>query len=74
MKDTIVWKTTLDERQPRMEDNNGWKRIFDGRYPGPEAWLQKTGIRGIQDTRQIVDGKTVDIENNDKKGRSKPLT
>ena len=30
--------------------------------------------RGIQDTRQIVDGKTNDIENNDKKGGYKPLT
>ena len=29
--------------------------------------LYKTGIRGIQDTRQIVDGKTNDIDNNDKK-------
>ena len=28
--------------------------------------LHKTGIRGIQDTRQIVDGKTNDKENNDK--------
>ena len=36
--------------------------------------LHKTGIRGIQDTRQIVDGKTNDIENNNKKGGSKPLT
>ena len=32
--------------------------------------LHKTGIRGIQDTRQIVDGKTNDKENNDKKGGS----
>ena len=32
--------------------------------------LHKTGIRGIQDTRQIVDGKTDDKENNDKKGGS----
>ena len=39
-------------------------------WPG----VHKTGIRGIQDTRQIVDGKTNDIENNDKKGGSKPLT
>ena len=31
------------------------------------AGVHKTGIRGIQDTRQIVDGKTNDIENNDKK-------
>ena len=36
--------------------------------------VHKTGVRGIQDTRQIVDGKTNDIENNDKKGGSKPLT
>ena len=39
-------------------------------HPG----VHKTGLRGIQDTRQIVDGKTNDIENNDKKGGSKPLT
>ena len=39
-----------------------------------KAGLHKTGIRGIQDTRQIVDGKTNDIENNDNKGGSKPLT
>ena len=32
-----------------------------------ETWLHKTGIGGIQDTRQIVDGKTNDKENNDKK-------
>ena len=32
-----------------------------------QTGLHKTGIRGIQDTRQIVDGKTNDIENNDKK-------
>ena len=38
------------------------------------AGVQKTGIRGIQDTRQIVDGKTNDIENNDKKGGYKLLT
>ena len=41
---------------------------------GPLAGVHKTGIRGIQDTRQIVDGKTNDIENNNKKGGSKPLT
>ena len=29
--------------------------------------LHKTGIRGIQDIRQIVDGKTNDKENSDKK-------
>ena len=34
----------------------------------PRPGLHKTGIRGIQDTRQIVDGKTNDKENNDKKG------
>ena len=28
--------------------------------------VHKSGIRGIQDTRQIVDGKTNDIKNNDK--------
>ena len=42
--------------------------------PGGGAGLHKTGIRGIQDTRQIVDGKTNDIENNDKKGGSKVQT
>ena len=41
---------------------------------GAEPGVHKTGIRGIQDTRQIVDGKTNDIENNNKKGGSKPLT
>ena len=41
---------------------------------GCEAGVQKTGIRGIQDTRQIDDGKTNDIEINDKKGGSKHLT
>ena len=35
--------------------------------------LHKTGIRGIQDTRQIVDGKTHDKENKDKKGGSRFL-
>ena len=39
-----------------------------------EAGVHKTGIRGIQDTRQIDDGKTNDIEINDKKGGSKHLT
>ena len=28
--------------------------------------VHKTGIRGIQNTRQIVDGETNDIENNNK--------
>ena len=28
----------------------------------------ETGIHGIQDTRQIVDGKTNDKENNNKQG------
>ena len=37
---------------------------------GTEPGVPKTGIRGIQDTRQIVDGKTNDIENNNKKGGS----
>ena len=41
---------------------------------GYQAGVHKTGIRGIQDTRQIVDGKTNDIENNNKKGGSKPLS
>ena len=35
--------------------------------------MHKIGIRGIQDTRQIVDGKTNDIENNNKKGGSRFL-
>ena len=38
---------------------------------GPLSGLHKTGIRGIQDTRQIVDSNTNDIENNDKKGGSR---
>ena len=42
-------------------------------YIVPESGVHKTGIRGIQDTRQIVDGKTNDIENNDKKGGSRFL-
>ena len=37
------------------------------------AGLHKTGMSGIQDNRQIVDGKTNDIENNDKKGVSRFL-
>ena len=36
--------------------------------PASPPGVHKTGIRGIRDTRQIVDGKTNDIENNDKKG------
>ena len=43
-------------------------------YGLKDTGLHKTGIRGIQDTRQIVDGKTNDIENNDKKGGSKVQT
>ena len=39
-----------------------------------QSGLHKTGIRGIQDTRQIVDGKTNEIENSDKKGGSKVQT
>ena len=35
-----------------------WRYLITG--------LHKTGIRGIQDTRQIVDGETNDIENNDR--------
>ena len=42
--------------------------------PSPPPGVHKTGIRGIQDTRQIVDGKTNVIENNDKKGGSKLFT
>ena len=39
----------------------------------PWSGLQKTGIRGIKDTRQIVDRKTNDIENSDKKVGPNPL-
>ena len=46
------------------------RQIQPPTHPG----VYKTGIRGIQDTRQIVHGKTNDIENNHKKGGSKPLT
>ena len=49
----------------------GW---VGGNIGMASAGVNKTGICGIQDTRQIVDGKTNDIENNDKKGGSKPLT
>ena len=35
---------------------------------GSQAGMHKTGIHGIQDTRQIVDSATNDKENNDKKG------
>ena len=31
-----------------------------------KAGIQKIGIRGIQDTRQIIFGKTVYVQNNDK--------
>ena len=34
------------------------------------AGVHKTCIRGIQDTRQIVDGKTNNIENNDKQAEA----
>ena len=54
----------------------GWSGMWVGGQAG--GWLaagvHKTGIRGIQDTRQIVDGKTNDIENNDKKGGSRVQT
>ena len=39
----------------------------------PQPGLHKTVIHGIQDTRQIVDGKTNDKENIDKKGGSRFL-
>ena len=56
--------------------------LYGATQVGDEIWqcggttpgVHKTGIRGIQDTRQIVNGKTNDIEKNDKKGGSKPLT
>ena len=38
---------------------------------GIDTGMHKTGILGIQNTRQIVDGKTNDKENNDKKGWSR---
>ena len=41
---------------------------------GAQTGVHKTGVRGFQDTRQIVYGKTNDIENNDKKGGSKVQT
>ena len=46
------------------------ENFFDhnGIIPGPSGpGLHKTGICGIQDTRQIIDSKTNDIENNKKK-------
>ena len=43
---------------------------FVGNFLGLWPGMHKTGIRGIQDTRQNVDGKTNDKENNDKKGGS----
>ena len=50
----------------------GW--VVGGGVGNTWPGVHKTGIRGIQDTRQIVDGKTNDIENNNKKGGSKPLS
>ena len=47
------------------------KRRTTGARGSGGSGLHKTGIRGIQDTRQIVDGNTNDIENNDKKGGSR---
>ena len=43
-------------------------RVKYGIFGGEGAGLHKTGIRGIQDTRQIVEGKTNDKEDNNKKG------
>ena len=51
-----------------------WALDAPGFKIGGTPGVHKTGIRGIQDTRQIVNGKTNDIENKDKKGWSKPLT
>ena len=43
----------------------------EGALPGHlNTGLHKTGIRGIQDNRQIVDSKTNDIANDDKEGDS----
>ena len=67
-------KTSLRE----CEDYQISVRLLQQLYKTTRLWLRsgvhKTGIRGIQDTRQIVDGKTNDIENSDKEGGSKPLT
>ena len=52
----------------------GFRKVIFLEKVKEEAGVHKTGIRGIQDTRQIVDGKTNDIENNDKKGGSKLST
>ena len=40
--------------------------VFKNMHWAPTG-VHKTGIRGIQDTRHIVDGKTNYKENNDKK-------
>ena len=48
--------------------------FFSGNPATRPPGLHKTGIHGIQDTRQIVDGKTNDKENNAKKVGSDFLT
>ena len=54
---------------------NNLKNTFEAADSGyTQPGVHKTGIRGIQDTRQIVDCKTNYIENNDKKGGSKVQT
>ena len=56
--------------QPRLKlkaDHYAWFKQH------PPTGVHKTGIRGIQDTRQIVDGKTNNKENDDKKGGSRFL-
>ena len=38
------------------------------------AGVQKIGIRGIQDTRQIIFGKTIYVQNNDKNWAEGPVS
>ena len=40
----------------------------------PTAGVQKIGIRGIQDTRQIIFGKTIYVQNNDKNWAKGPAS
>ena len=73
----VVQKGYFDPRKTenwglRIEDCEGWYNTLPPPPPPPPQpsppppGVHKTGIRGIQDTRQIVDGKTNDIENNNK--------
>ena len=63
------WYTTTQYLDFKDQFPDECRQVYVHIYAG----VHKTGIRGIQDTSQIVDGKTNDIENNDKKGGSKPL-